>query len=170
MPEESMWWFLDTLVIEHSPANTPDVFVFEQLLPEGASPPLHVHDSLDDSFYALDGRIVFRRADELFLAPAGSWVSVPKGTPHTFRVMAGPARILLVHNDSSFRDLVHDVGVPAARRALPEPTGGPGLERLAQALVDHDSRVVGSSMSEAEARAFLVESAPPMLLTGGGRR
>jgi quercetin dioxygenase-like cupin family protein len=151
-----MWWFLDTLVIEHELDDARDVFVFEQLLPEGASPPLHVHDGLDDSFYLLDGRIVVRRGDELFLAEAGSWVSVPKGTPHTFRVLDGSARMLLVQDDASYRDLVHDVGTPAGRPTLPEPTGGPGLERLAQALVDHDSRVVGPSMSEDEARSFLL--------------
>jgi quercetin dioxygenase-like cupin family protein len=151
-----MWWFLDTLVIEHELDDARDVFVFEQLLPEGASPPLHVHDGLDDSFYLLDGRIVVRRGGELLLAEPGSWVSVPRGTPHTFRVLGGSARMLLVHDDASYRDLVHDVGTPAGRPTLPEPTGGPGLERLAQALVDHHSRVVGPSMSEDEARSFLL--------------
>jgi mannose-6-phosphate isomerase-like protein (cupin superfamily) len=154
--ERSMWWFLDTLVIEHELNDARGVFVFEQLLPEGASPPLHVHDGLDDSFYLLEGRMVVRRGDGLFLAGAGSWVSVPACTPHTFRVLDGSARMLLVHDDASYRDLVHDVGTPADRLTLPEQTGGPGLERLSQALVDHDSRVVGPSMSEDEARAFLL--------------
>jgi quercetin dioxygenase-like cupin family protein len=156
MSETSMWWFLDTLVIEHELDDARDVFVFEQLLPEGASPPLHVHQGLDDSFYVLDGRIVVRRGEELFLAEPGSWVSVPRGTPHTFRVLGGSARMLLVHDDASYRDLVHAVGTPAGRPALPPATGGPGLERLAQALIDHDSRVVGPSMSEDEAWAFLL--------------
>lgn len=155
MSEMSMWWFLDTLVIEHALNDDRDVYVLEQLLPEGASPPLHVHDGLDDSFYLLEGRIVVRRGDELFLAESGSWVSVPRGTPHTFRVLGGDARFLLVHDDASFRDLVHDLGTAAARPTLPEPTGGPGLERLGRALVDHDSRVVGPPMTEDEARSFL---------------
>lgn len=149
------WWFLDTLVIEHQVAGDRNVFVFEQLLPEGASPPLHVHDVLDDSFFAVEGKIVFRRGDEVFLAEPGRWVSVPSGTPHTFRVVRGSARILLVHDDSSFRDLLYDLGEPATQRVLPTSTGGPGLERLSRALVDHDSRVVGASMAEAEALAFL---------------
>jgi quercetin dioxygenase-like cupin family protein len=151
-----MWWFLDTLVIEHELNDARDVFVIEQLLPEGASPPLHVHDRLDDSFYLLEGRMVVRRGDDLCLAEAGSWVSVPRGTPHTFRVLDGSARMLLVHDDASYRDLVRDVGTPAGRPTLPEATGGPGLERLSQALVDHDSRVIGPSMSEDEARSFLL--------------
>lgn len=163
------WWFLDTLVIEHPVAGGRNVFVFEQLLPEGASPPLHVHDRLDDSFFALEGTVLFRRGDEVFLAGPGRWVSVPSGTPHTFRVLDAPARILLVHDDSSFRDLVHDLGEPATRRTLPPSTGGPGLERLSQALVDHDSRVVGASMAEAAARAFLASPAGPGAAPGGGR-
>jgi quercetin dioxygenase-like cupin family protein len=156
MSDKTMWWFLDTLVIEHELDDARDVFVLEQLLPEGASPPLHVHDDLDDSFYVLNGRIVVRRGDELFLAESGSWVSVPKGTPHTFRVLDGSARMLLVQDDGSYRDLVHDVGTTAGRPTLPESTGGPGLERLAQALIDHDSRVVGPSMSEDEARSVVL--------------
>jgi mannose-6-phosphate isomerase-like protein (cupin superfamily) len=155
MTTEKSWWFLDTLVIEHPVGDDRKVFVFEQLLPEGASPPLHVHDGLDDSFFALEGQVVFRRGDEVFLAEPGCWVSVPSGTPHSFRVMGGPARILLVHDDSSFRDLVHDLGEPAHEQALPTSTGGPGLERLSQALRDHDSRVVGDSMTYTDALAFL---------------
>jgi quercetin dioxygenase-like cupin family protein len=170
MPTELMWWFLDTLVIEHpAAADDPHLFVFEQVLPEGASPPLHVHDGLDDSFFALDGRIVFRRGEEVFLAEAGTWVCVPKGTPHTFRVLGGPARTLLVHDDSSFRDLVHDLGERATRRTLPSHTGGPGFERLSQALVDHDSRVVGGSMEDAEARAYLQQLEHQSRVTVGGR-
>jgi uncharacterized protein (TIGR03086 family) len=159
MQTEKSWWFLDTLVIEHSVGGDRNVFVFEQLLPEGASPPLHVHHALDDSFFALEGKVVFRRGDEVFLAEPGRWVSVPSGTPHTFRVVGGPARILLVHDDSSFRDLVHDLGEPATQRVLPPSTGGPGLERLSRALVEHDSHVVGASMTEAEALAFVASPA-----------
>jgi quercetin dioxygenase-like cupin family protein len=150
-----MWWFLDTLIIEHSVASSPNVFVLEQTLPEGASPPLHVHERLDDSFFVLDGRIVVRCAEQVFLAPAGRWVSVPRRTPHTFRVVGGPARILLVHDDASFRALVHDIGERALRPTLPPRTGGPRLDRLAKALIDHDSLVVGASMSDIEAQACI---------------
>jgi hypothetical protein len=35
--------------------------------------------------------------------------------PHTFRVVGDrPARILLVHDNASFRDLVRELGIPAA--------------------------------------------------------
>ena len=90
------WWFLDTLVIEHQVAGDRNVFVFEQLLPEGASPPLHVHDVLDDSFFALEGKIVFRRGDEVFLAEPGRWVlGAERNTAHISgcpRIGPHPAR------------------------------------------------------------------------------
>ena len=40
--------------------------------------------------------------------------------PHTFRVVGDrEARILLIHDNASFRDLIRDVGVPATARSFP---------------------------------------------------
>ena len=109
------WWFLDTLVIEHRCAPDMETVVMEMTLPVGSSPPLHVHDSLDDTWYILDGEMVIHCGDETHAVGAGHWVSMPRGVPHTFHVVGDrPARILLVHDNASFRDLIRDLGVPAA--------------------------------------------------------
>ena len=63
----------------------------EAVLPEGASPPAHLHAALDDSFYILEGRMVIHCGDDVWLAGPGSWVQFPAGVPHTFRVLGGPA-------------------------------------------------------------------------------
>src|SRR5690348_11606479 len=86
------WWSLDCLVVEVSSTGDAGPLVYEMTLPDGASPPLHVHADLDDSFYVLDGRMVVRCGGDVQLAAAGSWVPFPRGVPHTFRVMGGPAR------------------------------------------------------------------------------
>ena len=52
------WWFLDTLVVEHRCAAEMDTVVLEMTLPVGSSPPLHVHDDLDDTWYILEGQMV----------------------------------------------------------------------------------------------------------------
>ena len=52
------WWFLDTLVIEHRCAPDMETVVMEMTLPVGSSAPLHVHDTLDDTWYILDGELV----------------------------------------------------------------------------------------------------------------
>jgi mannose-6-phosphate isomerase-like protein (cupin superfamily) len=85
--EAQAWWFLDTLVVEHRCAPGMDTVVLEMTLPVGAAPPLHVHDDLDDTWYILDGEMVVRCGDDELVVGAGHWVSMPRGVPHTFRVV-----------------------------------------------------------------------------------
>jgi mannose-6-phosphate isomerase-like protein (cupin superfamily) len=150
------WWFLDTLVVEHSMATASLPVVLEQTLPVGAAPPLHVHRGLDDSWFLLEGLVVVQCGDQFLVARPGHWVSQPRGVPHAFRVVGDrPARTLLVHNDPSFRDFVHDLGEPAEARTLPPPTGGPGIDALRRALIEHDSTVVGSGLTAEQAQTVL---------------
>src|SRR6202521_3787327 len=72
------WWFLDTLVVEHRCAPGMDTVVLEMTLPAGSSPPLHIHDDLDDLWYILDGQMVVRCGDDQLGVGAGHWVSMPR--------------------------------------------------------------------------------------------
>src|SRR5579859_519793 len=121
------WWFLDTLVVEHRRPSEMESVVLEMTLPLGSAPPLHVHDDLDDTWYILEGQMVVRCGDEELVVGAGHWVSMPRGVPHTFRVVGDrQARILLVHDNASFRDLIRDLGTPASARVVPsQPTFPP---------------------------------------------
>ena len=153
----SAWWFLDTLVIEHSMATDTGLRVLEMTLPVGAAPPLHVHEDYDDSFFLVEGQVVMRSGDELTLASAGRWVSTPRGTPHGFRVVGvRPARMLLVLENDSFTELIRDLGEPAGSAARPEAGSGPGTDEVFRALAAHDVTVLGPSLSDQEAQAFLV--------------
>jgi quercetin dioxygenase-like cupin family protein len=71
--------------------------VWESGAQPGEGPPLHVHVREDEFMYVLDGRLRFRLADDMSEAPAGSFVFIPKGLPHTWQnVGEEPARILFV--------------------------------------------------------------------------
>jgi hypothetical protein len=49
----------------------------------------------------LEGRLRFRLGDDVAFAPAGSFVFVPRGTPHCFQnVGAAPARIVVMFTPS----------------------------------------------------------------------
>ena len=61
------WLFLGVLIDVLTEPGAP-VTVARAVLPEGASPPAHLHAALDDSFYILDGRMVLVHADDSFLA------------------------------------------------------------------------------------------------------
>jgi mannose-6-phosphate isomerase-like protein (cupin superfamily) len=149
------WLALDVLVTELSSEENGGPVVAEGTLPEGASPPLHVHHDLDDSFYLLDGQMVLRCGDEVSVAGPGEWVPFPRGVPHTFRVMGGPARVLMVHANDSFMGLVRELGQTAEKAELSTPTGGPSLEVLSRAMAAHDISTVGPCMEEGEAQALL---------------
>jgi mannose-6-phosphate isomerase-like protein (cupin superfamily) len=58
---------------------------------------LHVHHEDDEAWYVLEGTLGFRIGDRELVAPAGSAVVVPHGTPHSYwNAGDGPARYLLV--------------------------------------------------------------------------
>ena len=142
------WWFLDTLVVEHRCAPEMDTIVLEMTLPVGSSPPLHVHDKLDDTWYILNGQMVVRCGDDELVVGAGHWVSMPRGVPHTFRVVGDcEARILLVHDNASFRDLIRDVSSPATAWVVPTQPHFPPMDELARIAASYDLRPVGPPMS-----------------------
>jgi quercetin dioxygenase-like cupin family protein len=53
--------------------------------PPGEGPPLHVHPDNDETIYTLEGRFRIRLAEQLVDARPGSFVFIPRGTPHTWR-------------------------------------------------------------------------------------
>lgn len=150
------WWFLDTLVVEHRCAPGMETVVLEMTLPVGSSAPLHVHDDLDDTWYILDGEMVVRCGDDTYVVGAGHWVSMPRGVPHTFRVMGErDARILLVHDNTSFRDLIRDLAVPAGAHVVPTQPVFPPMDELARIAGSRDLTPIGPPMSADDAASVL---------------
>jgi mannose-6-phosphate isomerase-like protein (cupin superfamily) len=149
------WRSLDLLVVEHRCAPGMETIVLEMTLPVGSWPPLHVHHSLDDTWYILDGKMVMRCGDDVLVVGAGHWVSMPRGVPHTFCVIGDrEARILLVHDNASFRDLIRELGVPAAAHVVPAQPVFPSTDELARVASSHDLTVIGPPMSVEDADAI----------------
>lgn len=147
------WIFLGVLLRPVS--VSPDLVVAELTLPQGASPPLHRHDDLDDSFYVLQGRMVTRCGDETSMVSDGDWVPFPKGIPHTFRVLDGPLRALLVHRDDSFLRFVQAVGRPAQASDAAHVDTGLSAEELDRLSLANGITNIGPPMEAAEAAALV---------------
>jgi len=62
----------------------------------GQGPPLHVHSSLDEVIYVIDGTIRVRLHDEVTQAEAGACVFIGRGTAHTWAVCGDRIARLLV--------------------------------------------------------------------------
>jgi quercetin dioxygenase-like cupin family protein len=137
--------------------TAPDapVTVAEGVMPVGASPPRHVHHDLDDSFYLLDGHMVIRCGDVVSVATTGTWVQFPARVPHTFRVLDRPARILMVHTDNQFVDVIKAIGRPATNNDEPTTHGGPTIDDLDRAFAAHGITNVGPPMEQDEAERWL---------------
>jgi mannose-6-phosphate isomerase-like protein (cupin superfamily)/catechol 2,3-dioxygenase-like lactoylglutathione lyase family enzyme len=159
------WWFLGTLAILRNPegaSRTPAVI--ELTVPPGGSPPRHVHDALDDSFLVLDGQVVVRCGERTMTATAGTYVALPARVEHTFRVTSPvPARLLLVHADDSFLDVIEALGTPADELRLPsadEQTVIPDFETIARVNAEHGVRIVGPSLEDDEVGAVEAGAGP----------
>ena len=64
---------------------------------KGESVPLHRHGGDDESFYVLEGSVDFWLGDQPAVpAVAGSFVHIPAGTTHGFRVTSNTARYLIL--------------------------------------------------------------------------
>jgi quercetin dioxygenase-like cupin family protein len=111
-----------------SGAQTGGAFELYRLSLGPATVDYHVHQTMDETIYVLEGDIEFRVGAERFTRPPGSVAFVPRGTHHGF-TNPGPGRatVLLLFSpsrrqDEYFRGLVRLFGAPAldaeALRAL----------------------------------------------------
>src|SRR5436305_4023229 len=70
------------------------VSVLEASEPPGFGPPVHVHDDAAEAFYVLEGEYVMSLDRDEHRCPAGSFIFIPAGVPHGFRVGEVPSRKL----------------------------------------------------------------------------
>jgi quercetin dioxygenase-like cupin family protein/catechol 2,3-dioxygenase-like lactoylglutathione lyase family enzyme len=143
------WWFLGTLAVLRNPEGAPRTpAVIELTVPPGGSPPAHIHGDLDDAFLLLDGEVVVRCGEDVELVRAGSYVVMPHGVEHTFRVTsAKPAKLLLIHGDDSFLQFIEAVGTPTGDLRVPPPgTPTPDADQIARECEAHGARFVGPSL------------------------
>ncbi len=144
-----MLWFLDTLMeVKASGADTGGTLaVFEQLAPPGSATPMHRHDATDEYFHVLAGEVSFFGPGGAQRCDAGTFVAVPRGTVHAFRITSKePARLLVVSVPATFEQFVRAVSVSAESATLPPagpPPGPDALERLASVGAQHDVVLVG---------------------------
>lgn len=102
----------------------------EAIVMPGAGPPLHRHGREDEAFYLLDGELEFQADGTTFIAGAGSWITLAKGSLHRFRNTADhPARMLILVTPAGLEDFFLEVGSPG-RADEPAPFGPVEIERM----------------------------------------
>lgn len=142
-------WHLDNLMVFKAigAATGNRLAVWEQLLPQHSSPPLHVHHRDDEAWYVLDGSITFLVDGEEMVVHGGDFVWAPRDLPHTFRVESQTARVLGLGLPAGFEEFFLGTGRPAPELSLPPaPDGPPDLQQLLPAAHAVGCDVVGPPM------------------------
>jgi mannose-6-phosphate isomerase-like protein (cupin superfamily) len=83
------------MTVKASGEDTGAIFsLLEAAEPPGFGPPLHVHHDAAEAFYVLEGEYVMFIDDREVTCPAGSFLFIPAGMRHGFRVGSTPSRKL----------------------------------------------------------------------------
>jgi mannose-6-phosphate isomerase-like protein (cupin superfamily) len=83
------------MTVKASADNTFGIFsLLEAEEPPGFGPPLHVHHDAAEAFYVLEGEYAMFLDEQEVTCPAGSFVFIPAGMRHGFRVGPVPSRKL----------------------------------------------------------------------------
>jgi mannose-6-phosphate isomerase-like protein (cupin superfamily) len=104
--------------------------------PAGFGPPLHIHRDTAEAFYVLEGKYIFFLGGQEASCPAGSFVFVPAGTPHGFRVDGIASRKLMLYTPAAMVGYFDDVAA-AVRAGEVDP------EVLSQIALRYSMEVVG---------------------------
>jgi mannose-6-phosphate isomerase-like protein (cupin superfamily) len=90
--------------------------------PPGFGPPLHLHHDAAEAFFVLEGDYLMFLEDKQTLCSPGSFVYVPRVTPHTFKVVSeGPGRKLNLFSPAAMTEFFEALaGAEAAGSATPE--------------------------------------------------
>ena len=110
-------WFNGALVDLKSAGEWSDGrFVFAEIaLPKGRATGLHT-DPSDETFYVLEGEILFHLDGEEHRAGTGETVQIRQGVPHAFTAVSETARFLYINVPGTHDRLFREGGFPATDR------------------------------------------------------
>lgn len=145
---EPFWFLRNRMTVKAGAQDTGGGFgLLEAQLAPGFSPPLHVHRAEDESFYVLEGELTMRCGDRMFAAPAGAFVFLPRGVPHSFVVEGDrPARMLTLLTPGGGEGFFIDGGRPAEGDGLP-PAAPLDIEALKRVSSRYKADIVGPPLA-----------------------
>ena len=98
-------------------ATTGAFTILEAAEPPSFGPPLHIHHNCAESFYVLEGEYRMFIAGREFACPAGSFIYVPQGVEHGFRVGDRPSRKLNLYAPAAMVGYFDELSAALARNA-----------------------------------------------------
>jgi mannose-6-phosphate isomerase-like protein (cupin superfamily) len=131
-----VWAVGDTYTFKGVSENTGDAFILLEVgIPPQSSPPPHLHHREDEAYYVLEGEMEVMDGDRTFVAGAGSFVFLPRGTLHRFKnIGAQTAKMLIMAIPAGLEKFIREVGQPAQEGQTAPPLGPDEVERTLAAV------------------------------------
>jgi mannose-6-phosphate isomerase-like protein (cupin superfamily) len=90
------------MVVKAGSSETGAAFsLLEATEPPGFGPPMHIHHDAAEAFYVLDGEYRIFLGEREVACPAGSFIYIPAGLRHGFRVGSQPSRKLNLYTPAA---------------------------------------------------------------------
>jgi quercetin dioxygenase-like cupin family protein len=90
------------MVIKASAEDTGGAFsLLEAAEPPGFGPPMHIHHDAGEAFYVLEGEYIVFVEGRQHPCPAGSFIFIPAGIEHGFRVGGASSRKLNLYTPAA---------------------------------------------------------------------
>ena len=125
------------MTVKASVAETAGVVsVLEAEEPPGFGPPIHVHHDCAEAFYVLEGEYIMTLDDRELVCPAGSFVFIPQGARHGFRVGNMASRKLNFYFPASMIGYFDDLAAALRRDDVAD-------HDLAEIAAAHAMEIVG---------------------------
>ncbi len=127
-----------SMSVKATAADTGGAFtLLEAQEPPGFGPPLHIHRDAAEAFYVLDGEYVITLDGQESTCPAGSFIYIPAGIVHGFRVGDVPSRKLNLYAPAAMIGYFDELATLIA-------SGDPDPAALAEMAQRFGMDVVGS--------------------------
>jgi quercetin dioxygenase-like cupin family protein len=143
--EGEAFWAVDgalTTVKANGESTGGRLAIIEDLAQAGEGTPLHVHRDDDESFYVLEGDVTFWLGDDPPVrGRPGTFVHVPGGVAHAFRVDSETARYLII-TTPQHGEFYRAISEPAPERVLP-PAGPMDMEKVEAACAAYGVEILG---------------------------
>jgi len=104
--------------------------------PAGFGPPMHIHRDAAEAFYVLEGEYIIFIAERQVVCPAGSFIYLPAGTLHGFRVGDVPSRKLNLYSPAAMVGYFDDLSAALV-------AGEADDDRLVKIALRHGMEVIG---------------------------
>ena len=117
------------MTVKADASDTGGAFsLLEAAEPPGFGPPMHTHEDSGEAFYVLEGEYLIFLNEQEFRCPAGSFVFIPAGRVHGFRVGDVPSRKLNIYSPAAMVGYFDELGRAAS---LSEPLDDTALVTMA---------------------------------------